>query len=118
MARFMLVLYDDPSQFRDVTPQQMQDIIQKYMAWSETMRSQDRLLGGEKLGDEGGKRLSPRSGKTTVVDGPYSESKEVIGGYYLLQANDYDEAVKLAKTCPHLEFGGTIDVRRIDEMPA
>ena len=53
-----------------------------------------------------------------VTDGPYSETKEVLGGYYLIEAANYDEAVRRCKDHPHLEHGGTIEVRQIEKMPA
>ena len=47
---------------------------------------------------------------------PYSESKELLGGYYMIEADNYDKAVELARDCPQLEFGGTIEVRQVDVM--
>ena len=54
-----------------------------------------------------------RNGRPTVTDGPYSETKEVLGGYYLIEAADYDQAVERASDHPHLEYGGTIEVRQV-----
>lgn len=116
MPRFMLVLSEDPSQFRDVSPADMQAVIAKYQAWSEKLGAMGALLGGEKLTEEGGRRMRKQQSKVVVVDGPYSEAKEVVGGYFLVTAASYDDAVALARDCPHLEFGGVIDVRQIDEV--
>ena len=55
-------------------------------------------------------------GQVRVTDGPYSETKEVLGGYYIVAAESYDRAVDLARDCPHFEYGGTIEVREIDTM--
>jgi hypothetical protein len=52
-------------------------------------------------------------GKTRVTDGPYSETKEVLGGYYTIEAANYDEAVQRTLDHPHLEHGGTIEVRHV-----
>jgi hypothetical protein len=73
------------------------------------------MVAGHKLTEDGGKRLSRSGGKVAVVDGPYAEAKEVVGGVYLLRAKDYAEAAEIASTCPHLEFG-RIEVRQIDFM--
>ncbi|HYC78247.1 MAG TPA: YciI family protein [Planctomycetota bacterium] len=116
MPRYMLLLADDPSAYKDVTPAQMEAVIAKYVAWTGKMRQEGRVLSGEKLKDEGGKRIRSRNGKATVVDGPYAESKEVVGGFYIIKAANFDEAVKIASTCPHVEFGAHLDVREIDEM--
>ena len=62
------------------------------------------MAGGEKLAEEGGKVVSARRSRVTIVDGPYSETKEVVGGYFLVQAADYAEAVELARDCPHYDL--------------
>jgi hypothetical protein len=51
-----------------------------------------------------------------VTDGPFAESKEVLGGYFTINAASYDEAVTIARTCPHIVYGCATHVRRIDEM--
>jgi hypothetical protein len=50
------------------------------------------------------------------MDGPYSETKEVLGGYFVVTAENYDAAVDLTRDCPHLDYCGTIEVREVDEM--
>jgi hypothetical protein len=55
-------------------------------------------------------------GKLRTTDGPYSESKEVLGGFYIIEAANYDEAVERARDHPTLEYGGTVEVRQIWEM--
>jgi hypothetical protein len=56
-------------------------------------------------------------GRMRVVDGPYSEAKEVLGGYFLVEAADYDAAVELSRDCPHLRYGRRIELRQVDEIP-
>ena len=51
-----------------------------------------------------------------MIDGPFSETKEVIGGYFAIEAAGYDEAVQLLEDHPHLSYGGTVEVREIDEV--
>ena len=118
MPKFMLLLFDNPSDFADLTPAQMQGVVQEYGAWAEAMGKANKLLGGEKLADEGGKVLRMKGAKIAVTDGPFAESKEVLGGYFLLNADNYAEAVKLAETCPHMKYGASTQIRQIDEMPA
>ena len=48
-----------------------------------------------------------------MTDGPYGETKEALGGFYLIEAESYDQAVQLASTNPHVEYGGVIEVRHI-----
>ena len=114
MAKYMLLLYDDPSSRESLSPEQMQSVIAKYMAWADDMRSKGGV--GNKLADDKGKILRSFGGKPRVTDGPYSETKEVVGGYFEIEAANYDEAVKQAMTCPHMEFGGTIEVRLIENV--
>lgn len=116
MAKFMLILHDDPSTYRDVTPAQMQEILQQYLAWTERITKEGRLVHCEKLRDEGGRRIRKQGAGLVVVDGPYAEAKEVVGGYYMIEAKGYADAVEVAKTCPHAHLGGTIDVREVDEL--
>ena len=59
--------------------------------------------------------LRSKGGRPSVTDGPYSEMKEILGGYYTIEAADYDAAVKLALDHPHMEYGGTIEVRQVYE---
>ena len=94
----------------------MQQVIQKYVAWGERLRKAGVLQGGEKLTDEPGRVMRGNGGQVRVTDGPYSETKEVLGGYYIVAADNYDRAVELARDCPHFEYGGTIEVRQIDTV--
>lgn len=115
MANYMLLLYDSPADFQDVSPGEMQKIIEKYRAWRDRLQQAGRLVASNKLKDGEGRVISSQDGKMRVLDGPYSETKEVVGGYFMVKAADYDEAVELCADCPHLEYHGTIEVREIDE---
>lgn len=114
MSKFMLILYDNPASFANVTPEQMQQIIEEYMAWGKGLADRGKLGPSIKLKDEGGKHLEKTNGKMVVRDGPYAEASEVIGGVYTVEANGYDEAVSIAKTCPHVKYSGRIEVREVD----
>lgn len=114
MAQFLLLLHETPADFAAISPEQIQGIIQEYSAWAEALRRQDKLVGSHKLKDDGGRQLTRRDGKLRVTDGPYAEAREVVGGYFLVRAKDYDEAARLAEGCPHLKYGGRIEVRQID----
>lgn len=115
MSQFMLILYEKPGDFAKMSPEEIQKVIEKYNAWSYKLATAGKLTGGHKLKEEGGKQLTQGKEKLSVVDGPYAETKEVIGGVFLLNADSYDEAVKLSADCPHLAYG-RIDVRQIDPM--
>ena len=111
MAKFMLLLYDNPTDWQNVSPEEMQKALEKYTAWTRQPFTRDSL----RLAADAGRVVRSQGGKPRATDGPYSEAKEVLGGYYTIEAADYDEAVKLAMTHPHLEYGGTLVVRQTFE---
>lgn len=117
MRQFMLILQENPQEFANATPDEIQRIIERYSAWSEALSARGRLVDGIKLQDEGGRVMSRAGGRTRVADGAYAEAKEVIGGVFIIRAENYDEAVALAEDCPHLEHG-TISVREVDDLSA
>jgi len=117
MAEYVLVLYEDPSGLAEVSPDEIEKVIGEYVAWRESLVAAGRLAGGKKLRDEGGRRLSPQNGTVRVVDGPYAEAKEVIGGFFVITAADYAEAVEISRTCPHLTYGGWIELREVEPTP-
>ena len=108
MPQFMLLLYDDPAGWAKVSPEEMQKAIEKYQAWMKTPFTVD----SKRLGEDRGKVVRSHNGKPRATDGPYSETKEVLGGFYLIEAADYDEAVSRALGHPHVEHG-TIEVRKL-----
>ena len=116
MAQYVLLLYDDPTRWQEISPEEMQKAIEKYLAWGSKARADGFYKGSQKLVDDAGKVLRGKPGKTRVVDGPYSETKEVLGGYYIIEAADYEQAVQRSLDHPHLEYGGTVEVRVVDEI--
>ena len=77
MPRFMLLLYDNPTDWSKLSPDEMQKAIEKYMAWTKKPYTVDSL----RLAADAGRVVRPEpGGKTRVTDGPYSEAKEVLGG--------------------------------------
>jgi hypothetical protein len=118
MAQFMLLLHEHPADFANVTMEEIQAIIEEYTAWRDQIAAAGRFVASHKLQDEGGRHLKLHDDQLRVVDGPYAEAKEVMGGYYIVSSADYDEAVEVSKSCPHLKYGGWIELRQIDEMHA
>ena len=109
MPQFLIVLRDATWNPESLSPEEIQAIMKKYRAWV------DRLAGkGHKLRDNEGRVLTRQNGSVTVTDGPYAEAREILGGYIVIQAKDYDEAVQQCNDSPHFEFG-TIEIRAIEE---
>jgi hypothetical protein len=105
----MLLLYDNPADWQNVGPEDMQKAIEKYMAWAKKPFNID----SKRLAEDAGRVIRSQNGKARASDGPYSETKEVLGGFYLIEAANYDEAVARASDHPHIEYGGTIEVRQL-----
>jgi hypothetical protein len=101
---------------RKLSPEQMQKLTEKYMNYIQGLRDKGHFIAGEPLEPTGRRLAGERGGK--VTDGPYTETKEDIGGYFLIHAKDLDEAVALSRDCPILANGGQIEVRPIQKIPA
>jgi hypothetical protein len=115
MAQFMLILHDNPAAWAQVAPSEIQRIIGEYVAWRKGLEARGRFVSSAKLTDDGGKSLAKAGGQIRVVDGPYAEAKEVVGGYFIVEADGYDDAVALCRDCPHLTYD-RIEVRQLDRV--
>jgi hypothetical protein len=105
MSQFMLLLYHNPAGMSQLSPEEMQRALEKYMAWTK----KTFMIDSKRLAHDPGRVMRGQR----VSDGPYSETKEVLGGYYAIEAANYDEAIERTRDHPHLEYGGTIEVRQI-----
>jgi len=108
MEKFMFIFQG--GEMNGASPEQMQANMGKWMAWIDKLSKSNHYVAGEPL-LPGGKLVSGAGGKT-VTDGPYTEGKEVVGGFFIVNANDINEAVSMAKDCPTYEVGGTVQVRQ------
>jgi hypothetical protein len=109
----MLILHNSPGGLQKLSPEEMQRTLGEFTSWIDKMRSSGRFVNSEKLMDEGGKILQLQRHRLSIVDGPYMETKEVIGGYFVLRAANYDEAIELARDCPFLHLG-KVAIRETD----
>jgi hypothetical protein len=109
MSQFMLLLYDDPAGWMKLSPEEMQKALEKYMAWAK----KPFFVDAKRLSPDAGRVVRSAGGQVRATDGPYSETKEVLGGFYLIEAASYEEAVARSLDHPHLEYGGTIEVREL-----
>jgi hypothetical protein len=116
MPDFLLLLHERKSAAPAGSADERMAVIREYMAWTDKIRTSGHHKQGEKLTDDAGKALRAAGGKVTVTDGPYAESKEVVGGFYIIQAKDYAEACRIAETSPHMKYGSGIEVRQIESF--
>jgi len=98
---------------KGLSPEEIQNIMGQWNAWFERLTLQGKVKGAHPLEREG--KIVYGKGRT-VADGPFAESKEAIGGYFLLQLDDFNEALEIAKECPALEYGVTVEVRPVAEQ--
>lgn len=90
-------------------PEEIEKVMNHWTGWFDRLTQEGKAKAGQPLACEG-KIVSGKKGRT-VADGPFVESKEAIAGYILLQVDDLDEALEIAKECPGLEYGVSIEVR-------
>lgn len=114
MDKYLLLLREDPSQHAGLSPAEIESLIERYRRWSQKLAAQGRLAAGEKLADEGGRRVRAGKDRPLVTDGPFSESKEVVGGFFIINAESCDDALALVADCPHLRGDNEIELRRIE----
>ena len=100
---------------KPLSPEEVQEVMTRWDAWMDRLSQQRKMKGGQALDRYEGKLVSGKGGKT-VADGPFAESKEAIGGYFMLEASSLEEAVEIAQQCPALEYGLEVEVRRIAEQ--
>jgi hypothetical protein len=113
MSQYLLLLYHDPAIFQRMSPDEHKAAEEKYRAWTQ----QPGTIDARRLDDGFGRVVRANNGAPHVTDGPYSETKEHLGGFYLIEADSYDAAVEATKIHPHVHFGGTVEIRKLWEKP-
>jgi hypothetical protein len=109
-----MLLFRGTNWDKELSPEQLQKVVSDWAAWFERLTQQGKVKSGHPLQNEG-KIVSGKQGRT-VADGPFAESKEAIGGYFYLQVDDMDEAVRIAQECPGLEYGAVVEVRPVADL--
>jgi len=112
--RYMLLIYSDPSAWGDQA--QAQQMMADYGTFTQSIIQSGEFLAGDPLqGIDTATTVRVRSGRVDSTDGPFAETKEVLGGYYLVEVPDLDRATALAAQIPDAKFG-CVEVRPIQEM--
>jgi hypothetical protein len=114
--RYLLLIYG-PEQTEQPSPEEQAAVMQAYEAFTQNVKARGAYLGGEALEPTPtATTVRVRDGQTLTTDGPFAETKEALGGYYLVEAKDLDEAIEYAAAIPGATFG-SIEVRPIWELP-
>jgi hypothetical protein len=118
--KYLLTLYGDESQDAEATPEEWQATLDAYWDYDRALRAAGAFIAGEALQPSPtATTVRVRDGERALTDGPFAETREQLGGFYLLECRDLDEALDWAAKCP-AALDGTIEVRAIMEfdMPA
>lgn len=111
--QYMLMIYSDEAAEANATPEEMEAMVAPYAAYSEALVKAGAMVSGERLQPtSAATTIRVRGDRTEVLDGPFAESKEQLGGFYIVEAPDMDAAIAWAARCPGASHG-TIEVRPI-----
>lgn len=113
MPKFLLIVGGADLDKRSTNPQFAPTMLEHYTAWIRNLQQHGQLLESHKLYDQTGRRLTVRGGE--VLDGPFIEAKEAVGGIFIIEAASLDEATDIARGCPGLDCQrGYVEVRLIE----
>ena len=111
--KYLCLIYDDETVWPAMPKGEMDAVMGEYFAFTQAIKSSGHYLGGEALQPTNtATSVRVRQGKTTTTDGPFAETKEQLGGYYLIEARDLNDAIQVAARIPGAKMG-TVEVRPI-----
>jgi hypothetical protein len=112
--QYMLLIHNEAD---NVSPAELPQMMQEYMTFTQDLVKSGKFKAGDRLESSTGARtVRVRNGKTVTTDGPFAETKEQLGGYYMVDAKDLDEAIAIAARIPGARTG-SVEVRAIASMP-
>ena len=113
MAQYMLLIYDDPSTWQSMGEDEQNAVYGEYSAFTKELRESGAYVAADQLQPtESAKSVRVRDGERLTTDGPFAETKEALGGYYLIDVETDDEAEHWAAKIPSARYG-TIEVRPV-----
>ena len=111
--KYLMMIYGNEAQSAQATPEQIQEMLAGYGAFTSEVREKKVYLGGERLRPVStATTVRVRDAKAAVTDGPFAETKEQLGGFYLLDCKDLDEAIEYAAKIPGAAWG-SVEIRPI-----
>jgi hypothetical protein len=113
MQQYLLLIYGEESLWANLTPDQISAEMGAYFAYTQDLQKAGVYIGGNELHPvETAKTVSVQAGKQKIVDGPFAETKETLGGYYLITAESIEDALAWAAKCPGARYG-RVEVRPV-----
>ena len=114
--QYMLLIHDDPTAWGGMSEEQVNAVMGEYFAYSDAIRKEGIFVAGDALqGPDTARTLRVRDGERIVADGPFQETKEIVGGYYVVDCDTLDQAIDAAARIPSARFGA-IEVRPVAQM--
>ena len=111
--RYLCLIYENEKEWESKPQSELEGLMGEYFAFTEDIRSKGQLAAGEALQPtQTATSVRVRNGKISTTDGPYVETKEQLGGFYLIDAKDLNEAIQIASRIPSARFGG-VEVRPV-----
>lgn len=114
--RYLCLIYDEEKKLAEMSQSEGEDFMGAYFAFTEDIRKSGNYLAGDALQPvHTATTVRVRGGKTSTTDGPFAETKEQLGGYYLIEAKDLNAAIQVAAKIPSARLG-CVEVRPIQEF--
>jgi hypothetical protein len=114
--QYMLLIYNDPQTWESMPEAQRGEVYNAYGTFTAELQGSGKMVAGDALqATDTATSVRVRDGETLTTDGPFSETKEVLGGYYMLEADNLDRALEVAARIPAARMGGAIEVRPLVE---
>lgn len=115
--KYMLLIYDGEETRQTMAAELGKEIMTKWMAFDADIRKTTTVIDGAPLESTlTATTLRSSNGQTITSDGPFAETKEQLGGYYVVDANNLDEVTDMARKMPNLSVGGSVEIRPVMEM--
>jgi len=116
--QYLCLIYSEESQWAKMSKPELERTTGEYFEFSDSIRKSGHYIGGNPLQPTAtATTVRIRNGKVSTTDGPFAETKEQLGGYYLIEARDLNEAIQIGARIPGAKYG-SIEVRPIQEIPA
>ncbi|HPG06860.1 MAG TPA: YciI family protein [Saprospiraceae bacterium] len=113
MKEFMFIFIGADYQELGLSPEEIQNLMGKWFAWIDELKAKDLYIEGRPLFPVAKTLRGPSA---VVTDGPFTETKDIVGGYFIVKASSLDEAAQLAQGFPDFHLGGSVEVREVMQM--